>query len=147
VPEETIPDQDAVSRLLFEPSMRREDKDLFWENIFQFPSDQGQVESVIWRAKVVPISGVHALGCAKQASDRTKGKNNSAYFGAMTGNVGAIRALRSPTGKFFTVKHVPTEGEEHSHIGFSEGASKNDRNGLKFQLRWVFGALEPHACA
>lgn len=87
MPEETIPDQDAVSRLLFEPSMRREDTDLFWEATFQFPSDQGQVESVVWRAKVIPISGVHAFGCAKQASDRAKGKHKSTYFGAITGTL------------------------------------------------------------
>src|SRR5689334_23747835 len=35
----------------------------------------------------------------------------STYVGAITGSVKAIRDLRSATGKFFTVTHVPEEGE------------------------------------
>ena len=143
---ENIPDDDFVSRLLFDPSMRNEDRDLIWPAIFQFPSDQGQCESVIWRGKVASIAEVHTLGCAKQVSDRSKGRSKSTYFGAITGNVGTVRALRSATGKFFEVVHKPDEGEEHAHMTFSAGTSKNDRNSLKLLLNSAFGPLEPHAC-
>jgi hypothetical protein len=145
VAEEAIPDQCTVSRLLFEPSMRREDEDLIWKNIFQFPSDQGQVESVVWRAKVADIKEVHSRGCLKQAADRAK-QRSSTYIGAITGNVGAIRALRSGTGKSLTVRHFPNEGDEHAHVGFSPDATKSDRNQLKFLLRSMFGPLEKHLC-
>jgi hypothetical protein len=80
-----------------------------------------------------------------QAADREKGRT-STYIGAITGNVGAIRALRSASGKSFTVRHVPDEGEEHAHVGFSPDAKKNDRNQLKFLLSSRFGPLENHSC-
>src|SRR4051812_3437948 len=130
-----------VSRLLFEPSMRKEDKDLFWENVFQFPSNQGQCESVIWRAKAPSIEEVHAIGCAKQAADGAKGRARSTYFGSITGNVGDIRSLKSATGACLVVEHYPDEGDAHAHIGFSPGTNKNDRNELKVLLRDKFGAL------
>jgi hypothetical protein len=141
---EQIPDHDHVSRLLFEPSMRV-DLDLLWPLIFQFPSDQGRVESVVWRAKAIELGTVHGLGCEKQMSDRGKGKLTSTYFGAITGNVGEIRSIRS-AGASFTVIHVPEEGDEHAHVGFSPGATKSERNALKFLHREKFGPLEAHAC-
>jgi len=141
---ELIPDHDHVSRLLFEPSMRV-DLNLIWPLIFQFPSNQGQVESVIWRAKTPQIGTVHSLGCAKQSSDRNKGKHRSTYFGAITGNVGEIRALKS-AGASFTVVHVPSEGKEHAHVGFSPGATKGERNALKVLLGSKFGPVATHTC-
>ena len=141
---ERIPDQDHVSRLLFEPLMRI-NSDLMWPLVFQFPSDQGRVESVVWRAKAIEIDAVHRLGCEKQASDRSKGRVKSTYFGAITGNIGDIRSIRS-AGAFFTVTHVPEEGEEHAHVGFSPGATKVERNALKFLLGAKFGPVEAHAC-
>ncbi|QHP70452.1 hypothetical protein EI171_26075 [Bradyrhizobium sp. LCT2] len=143
---ENISDDDLVSRLLFEPSMRKEEKDLVWDNIFQFPSDQGQCESVLWRAKAPTIDEVHSSGCAKQASDRAKGKDRSTYFGSITGKVSDIRSLKSATGACLTVEHAPDEGKSHAHIGFSPGTKKNDRSELKVMLRSAFGALEPHTC-
>lgn len=143
---EIIPDSDMVSRLLFEPTMRKEDLDLFWENIFQFPSNQGQCESVIWRAKAPTIEEINAFGCAKQKSDRDKGRDRSTYFGSITGKVGEIKALKSASGASLTVEHAPDEGEAHAHIGFSPGAKKNDRNELKFLLRGAFEPLDAHTC-
>jgi hypothetical protein len=144
---EDIPDPDMVSRLLFEPSMRAEDKDLIWANLFQFPSDQGQCESVVWRKYAVDIQDVHVMGCAKQTSDRSKGRHRSTYFGAITGNVGDIRSIRSPSGASLTIVQVPDEGAAHAHVGFSPGCNKNDRNSLKFLLKSKFGPLEAHTCA
>jgi hypothetical protein len=141
---EPIPDPDHVSRLLFEPSMRI-DLNLQWPLIFQFPSDQGQVESVVWRAKAPDVESVHSFGCTKQASDRSKGRLKSTYFGAITGNVGEIRSLNS-AGASFTVTHVPSEGDEHAHVGFSAGATKGQRNALKVLLGSKFGSVEAHTC-
>jgi hypothetical protein len=144
VPEQIL-DHDQVSRLLFEPSMRV-DQNLIWPLIFQFPSDQGRVESVVWRAKAIEIDTVHNFGCAKQVSDRSRGKLNSTYFGAITGNVGEIRSLRS-AGASFTVIHVPSEGDEHAHVGFSPGATKVERNALKVLLGSKFSPVEAHSCS
>jgi hypothetical protein len=137
---EEIPDSDDVSRLLFEPSMRV-DQDIIWSNVFQFPSDGGQVESVVWRKYAAAIDDVHALGCNVQSTMREKGRS-STYIGAITGNVGAIRSLKSPNGVSFTVVHHPPEGQAHAHIGFTAGSGKSDRNSLKVRLRSVFGGIE-----
>jgi hypothetical protein len=144
VPEE-IPDSDMVSRLLFEPSMRPKD-DILWENVFQFPSKDGNLESVIWRKYAAAIDEVHGQGCTKQTSDRQKGNARSTYFGAITGNAGSIREIRSAGGVFFTILHVPAEGSSHAHIGFSPNSTKIDRVELKVLLKREFGPLEPHAC-
>jgi hypothetical protein len=125
--------------------MRPGDKDLFWENVFQFPTSGGLVESLIWRKYAAALSEVHVLGCVRQTSARADGKN-STYFGSITGNVGDIRSLKSANGISFTLDHIPTEGQEHAHIGFTPGSLKNDRNTLKVLLKGIFGALEPHTC-
>jgi hypothetical protein len=144
---EAIPDSDAVSRLLFDPLMGREDEDLIWKNVFQFPTADGQTESVVWRKYAVLIDDAHKLGCAKQSSDRQKEKGRrSTYFGSITGNVGEIRSLKSASGISFTVEHIPQDGLEHAHIGFTPGSQKNDRNSLKVLLQGKFGGVEPHRC-
>ena len=143
---EVIPDPDMVSRLLFEPSMRAGDKSLFWENIFQFPSNAGRCESVIWRKYAADMPDVHALGCEKQVRDRNNGNDKSIYFGAITGNVGDIRSIRSANGIYLTAEHVPEEGIFHAHVGFSPGSKKNDRNTLKVLLRSKFGSVDEHTC-
>jgi hypothetical protein len=142
---EIIPDSDMVSRLLFEPSMRPKD-DILWENVFQFPSKDGNLESVIWRKYAVSIYDVHTQGCAKQISDRQKGNVRSTYFGAMTGNAGSIRKIRSAGGIFFIIVQFPAEGQSHAHIGFSPNSTKIDRGELKVLLKKEFGPLEPHVC-
>jgi hypothetical protein len=147
VPPEIIPDLDSVSRLLFAPTMRREDSDIFWENVFQFPTIAGGCESVIWRKYAETIADVHDLGCEKQAADRNKGRNQSTYFGAITGNVGEIKSIRSANGIGFTIVHVPEEGKFHAHVAFSPGSKKNDRAELKVLLKSKFSALEAHTCA
>lgn len=141
---ELIPDSDDVSRLLFEPVMRV-DKDLIWENVFQFPTSGGQTESLVWRKYAATIADVHVLGCANQSAARQKGKK-ATYFGAISGNVEDIRSLKSANGVSFTIDHFPNEGLEHAHIGFTAGSQKNDRNSLKVLLRGKFGAIETHTC-
>lgn len=144
---EYIPDTDEVSRLLFEPFMRPAGRDdLHWDNIFQFPSDQGACESVVWRAKAPAMVDVHAIGCDKQGSDRKSGRTKSTYFGSITAKVAEIRALRSKGGISITVSHCPDEFEAHAHLAFSDGAKKNDKSELKVLLRAKFGPLSGHTC-
>jgi len=142
----TIPDDDLVARLVFDPWMRSEDKDLIWANVFQFPTEDGKVESVVWRRHAPAISDVHTHGCEKQASDRGKGKSRSTYVGAITGMVEDIKSCKSKSGSCFTVDPDPTQGIHHVHLGFSAGSTKADRSELKVILRSKFGALEPHSC-
>lgn len=142
---EVIPDSDTISRLLFEPFMRAEDKDVLWENVFQFSSKHGAIESVVWRKYAPTLAAVHALGCQKQTSDRAAGKR-SAYFGSLTGDVAEIRTIRSANGICFTIDHAPAEGIWHAHVGFSDGSNKNDRNSMKVMLRAKFGDVETHIC-
>lgn len=143
---ENIPDEDMISRLLFEPSMRRSD-DIVWENVFQFPSKDGGCESVVWRKYAPEIVDVHAKGCEKQLADHNKGNTRSTYFGAFTGNVGSIRELRSGSGISFTIEHVPEQGIFHAHIAFPPGSKKTDRGELKVMLKAQFGPVESHTCA
>ena len=142
----TIPDLHGVSRLLFEPSMRDEYKDLLWPAIFQFPSADGCVESVVWRRHARTLKDVHKIGCEKQTNDRAKGRSRSTYFGSITGNVAAIRGLRSKSGISITVVPEPSEGIHHAHLGFSAGYTKVDRTELKVMLHTRFGSLDPHSC-
>jgi hypothetical protein len=114
--------------------MRSEDKDLIWPNIFQFPSADGQVESLVWRRHAPKIEDVHRIGCEKQRNDRAKGRANSTYFGAITGNVGDIKTVKSKSGKSFTIVHAPEQGVHHAHLGFSEGSTKADRTELKVEM-------------
>jgi len=104
--------------------MRSEDKDLIWPNILQFPSADGQVESVVWRRHAPQIEDVHKLGCEKQKNDRAKGRTSSTYFGAITGNVGDIKSVKSKSGISLTVVPAPYEGVHHAHLGFSAGSTK-----------------------
>jgi hypothetical protein len=126
--------------------MKTKDRDLFWENVFQFPSNAGRCESLVWRKYAVAIDETHDLGCNKQASDRAQGRDRSVYFGAITGNAGEIRSLRSTRGIGLVIDHVPAEGIFHAHLGFSPGSEKNDRTELKAILRLKFGEVEGHQC-
>lgn len=143
---ESIPDSDEVSRLLYEPGMRAASRDLFWNNVFQFPSDAGGCESVVWRKYAATIEDTHSIGCEKQASDRAKGRARSTYFGAITGNVGEIRSIKSTRGIGLVVEHAPSEGQFHAHLGFAPGSQKNDRTELKVMLKSKFGSVEAHLC-
>ena len=125
--------------------MRPDDNDILWNNVFQFPTSAGVTESLIWRKYAPTIVDVHSLGCSRQAAARAKGRNSN-YFGAITGNAGDIRSLKSATGISFTIDHVPAEGMEHAHISFTAGSEKNDRNSLKVMLQTKFSSVDTHLC-
>lgn len=143
---EEIPDEDDTSRLMFEPAMRGLDNEIIWHNVFMFRTEDNFCESVVWRRYAASADDVNMFGCAKQHGDRAKGKLRSTYFGYITGNVAAIRSLKSAKGIHLAVIHAPEEGRHHAHITFQAGSTKNDRNELKYLLRTTFGELAPHTC-
>lgn len=144
---EAVPDGDGVSRHLFAPGMGSFQSDLVWDAVFMFRSDRGCAESLVWRKYAPTIEDVHALGCDKQSSDRNAGKNIT-YFGALSANVGTIRALRSLNGFRFYVEHEPVEGQHHLHIGYfdHQKLSKNDKTELRKLLRDRFSERSDHVC-
>jgi hypothetical protein len=147
---EIIPSEDEVARHLFEPSMRKPDLTLQWQNIFMFKTDRQppNCESVVWTKYAAWSDGVHELGCEKQRHDRAEGRAAQTYIGAMKAGVGAIRALRTAGGARFDVVHDPTGGQgvHHAHITMVDAAKKNDRTELKAKLQAAFSPLHGHAC-
>jgi hypothetical protein len=144
---ESIPGADNVSRHLFAPGMGFPDGNLVWDNVFMFKTERNFKESVVWRKYAPKICDVHVLGCVKQTADRANGKNCS-YFGALTGNVDEIRRIRSKTGAYFEVIHVPVEGIHHAEIGYSHdrALTKNDKAELKSEIRRKFHDRADHRC-
>jgi hypothetical protein len=147
VPPELIPDPDNVSRHLYSPFMGETGGDLVWDNVFMFPSKDGNCESVVWRKYAPELQDVHKLGCDKQRRDREAGKN-STYFGALTAQVGAIREIRSKTGARFRVEHVP-EPLHHAHISYQHDAplTKPDKTELKKLIRDTFAERSEDRCS
>lgn len=144
---EKIPDDDDVSRHLFSPSMGNTGGDLVWGNVFMFKTDNQFRESIVWRKYARTLADVHGLGCQKQTNDRAAGKKIT-YFGALTGNVGRIRAIRSKTGARFQVLHVPDEGIHHAEISYIQDRplSKNDKAELKRGIKEEFRDRSEHSC-
>jgi hypothetical protein len=147
---ETIPSSDFVSRHLFEPSMRKADRELVWENVFMFQSKNSFKESIVWRRYAPTIEQVHALGCSKQYNDQEIGKK-TIYIGALTANAGSILGLKSKNGFQYAIVHDPSDGQgiHHAHVQFDISCGepgKNDKLELKVLLKDVFSQIENHSC-
>jgi len=122
--------------------------ELIWQNVFMFRTEHNCCESLAWRKYAPSIADVHNLGCSKQRNDRAAGRN-STYFGALTGNAGNVRNLRSKNGGRFEILHAPDEGIHHVHITFQnvERLTKSDKTELKVLIRGQFAARSEHQCA
>lgn len=144
---EEVPDEDDVSRHLFAPSMGAANSDLIWPAIFMFKTERGYCESLVWRKYAEALADVHELGCIKQSNDRAAGKNCT-YFGALTANVGGVRAIRSKNGAKLSVMHHPAEGIHHVHICLVQGdrITKNDKTELKKAVQDHFSERSDHTC-
>ncbi len=151
---ERVPNEDEIFRWLFEPPKVYNDaKELLWLEIFRFPSGRGGCESVVWFRYAKTMRVVHRLACDREKALLREGKSKK-YLGALTGNVGQIRRVRSQNGHGFTVSHEPSEGPHHAHICYAPRAgstldslTKNDKKELRYSLGKVFGGnLDRHTC-
>lgn len=150
---EHVPNEDRIARWLFEPpEIYNDAKELLWLEIFRFPSRRGSCESVVWFRYAKTMREVHRLACDREKALLREGKSRN-YLGALTGNVGQIRRVRSRNGHGFTVSHEPSEGQHHAHICYVPTAgstldslTKNDKKELRYSLGKVFGNLARHTC-
>lgn len=148
---ERIPDQDQLFRLVDFPRMYQATRGLIWDEVFQFPG--GEHESLVWEKYAPTANHVHRLGCEREAAKRSA-KPDFRYCGFIPSTAGSIRAVKTPTGHGFALRHMPGEGRHHVGIFFAlnpeaggKKLSKGEKGDLKFRLRKVFGDLVPHSCA
>jgi hypothetical protein len=113
---EVIPGDDLVSRLVDSPHKWSRAERRFCEpNLFEFPSEKP--ESVIWRKYAPEVAGLHAMGCAMQATKRAA-KPDWTYEGAVSAKASEIRSIRNKAAHSFFVEHAPAEGLHHAHVGY-----------------------------
>ena len=148
---EAIPHEDEVSRYIDSPlRFSAAERKLIETNIFQFPSADGNRESLIWRKYKPTLAELHAMGCARQAQKRVQ-NSTWTYEGAITAVVGAVRRLRNSRGNGFVVEHDPEEGIHHVTIRFlrREGYElrRAEKSELKDMLVKVFRPIDRHSCA
>ena len=144
-----IPDEDQVTRSIYNPPMGRDLANLIWPEPFQFSSNNNYCESVIWREFVRKISRVHKIGCKRQRQLRAQGRDKT-YTGALTAVVADIRKFRNQNDHGFSVIHEPGEGIHHAHIAYDLSATSQLTKGDKMDLRWalklIFDEKAPHKC-
>lgn len=100
-----------MSRAIIKPRMMAGADSLVWNEIFQFTSNSGRVESLIWMQIAVCEKCVHVLGLRIQGDRPTK-----QYAGFLRSDVSTISASRTVRGHWFSLSHKPDEGEWHVHI-------------------------------
>ena len=148
---EAIPDDDEVSRHIDSPfRFSSAERKLIERNVFEFPSADGNRESLVWRKYKPTIAELHVMGCERQAHKR-RTNSDWTYEGAITIVVGVARQLRNSRGHVFLVEHDLEEGIHHVSIFFfhPEGyeLKKADKSELKDMLVKAFGPIERHSCA
>ncbi len=137
-----ISDNDNVSRAFFTPRMGTL-SNLKWDEIFQFPSEQGSRESVIWRAVLQSDNCVHIHNLAHIKNKKLSNPSfNQNYLGFFTSTVVNIRSKKTDRGHTFSVYHAPNEGEYHAEISVvvASGLTKLSRND-KIDVRVIMQKL------
>lgn len=136
---EHIPNQEAISRLIYYPRMYDAYEGVIWQVVFEFP--KGACESVVWRRYAVDDGDVHCIGREVEEQKKLR-RPDVGYVGFISANVGRVRSIRTANGHGFTVMHEPSEGKHHAHICYKPSSkrdlTKNDRNELKLLLRNTF---------
>lgn len=138
---EEIADEDNVSRQVYAPRMGTVGN-FNWPQVFEFPSDAGKKESVVWRKIAVTDGEVHTLGRDREARQKAAGKNVD-YTGFMTARAGDIRAKRTTRGHTFRVYPDKSEGDAHAVIQViaAEGIerlNKNDNSDVRAIMQCLF---------
>jgi hypothetical protein len=117
-----------------------------WHEIFEFPSEDGKTESVVWRVLCLDDESVHEVGKRREARKLREG-NNILYIGFVTSAVGPIRRRTTRRGHGFIVYHCPSieEGAWHSVIKIViangiDKLSKNDNSDVRAIMQELFEA-------
>jgi hypothetical protein len=137
-----ISDADNVSRHIFAPRMGAPEQ-FIWHEVFEFPSADGNKESVVWRKIAVTYDDVHELGDARAAGQQKLGKISN-YIGFLTAQAGEIRNQRTSNGHGFEVYPETQEGPAHAviKIMIAAGASKlnkSDKIDIRAIMQRLFG--------
>lgn len=150
---EAIPDEDKVSRAIFD-APDNVISDLF---VFTYDSVRDErAESVYWRRYAPTIEDVHTRGCRLETKFRSAGRATAlrTYIGARSAHVAALRSVRSQRGHELAVVHVPQDGDlAHAHIAISPNGCRvkkikqNDKVELAELALRCFGDLERYRCA
>lgn len=139
---EQVPNEEAISRIIYFPRMYDDYTGLIWDVVFEFPGRP--CESTVWRRYAREDRDVHRIGRDVEALKKLR-KPQTRYVGFISASVGDVRSITTARGHGFAVNHQPDEGLHHVEICF--GASgpedkgdlkKNDRNELKLLLRNAF---------
>lgn len=147
---EKIPNEDFVSRLIFDPPMGPDLKNLIWTEAFRLQSDSNYCDSIVWRKYVPDMKFLHSLGCKRERNFQYQGKDK-VYRGSITAEVVSIRRHKNPNGHGFCVVHEPKEGQSHAHICYDiapdKDLTKNDKNDLRMALiKNIFTDRSAHKC-
>jgi hypothetical protein len=136
---EHVPNEEAISRLIYYPRMYEAYEGLIWQVVFEFP--KSTCESVVWRRYAPGVEDVHTIG--KDIEEQKKLRRPDVrYVGFISAHVGDVRSIRTANGHSFTVMHEPSEGRHHAHVCYNSACerdlTKNDKNELKMMLRKTF---------
>jgi hypothetical protein len=136
---EHVPNEDAISRLIYFPRMYDDFRGLIWDVVFEFPGRP--CESTVWRRYAQEDDDVHHIGLDVEALKKPR-RPLTHYVGFISANVGEVRSIKTARGHGFVVNHEPSEGVHHVEICFRAADAghlkKNDKNELKLLLRHIF---------
>jgi hypothetical protein len=121
--------------------------DFIWIEIFQFPSQDGRAESLVWRAKCPTDADVNQAGCDIEAEKREK-NDSIRYRGFISALAGEIRA-RTVRGHGFEVVHLPEPNRFwHSHVKVRAVGkpTKNDKIDFRVEMQKIFSGFIEQSC-
>jgi hypothetical protein len=145
--QQEVADDDFVSRHIYSPRMGSASA-FVWHQVFEFPSDDGRRESVVWRKVARLDDEVHEIGLKKAAAEALVGKAID-YIGFLTSLVEPIRTRRTTRGHYFEVRYAPDEGKWHCEIRVVvaddiPNLTKGDKSDIREIMKELF---EPHFTA
>ncbi len=138
-----ISDNDKLSRAYFTPRMGNENG-YIWQQIFEFPSNYGLKESVIWRYILQQDDCVHTHNLKHLEAKKLKNPLlNESYSGFFTATAQSIRSETTSIGHGFDVYHAPAEGNWHAEISIILKTghlklSKNDKSDVRAIMQYLF---------
>ncbi len=141
-----IEDNDCLSRLLYEPAQILPGSSYYIrDKLFEFPSNAGRLESLVWRKKCLTSYDVNSLGCEQETLRINKASHYRGYVSAIASQ---IRNIRLKNGHKLLVFHSPEEGDWHVHIHFCTNGtpSKPDKSDVRAALEKIFVDFVEQSC-